>query len=210
MKKYLLTILYFVSATYGLAQDQLGIKVAPSLSFSNIHTNPDTTGFSSGSAALRLKLGVIYDYDLAIRGSYYLSTGLLFATKQASIENNTSSIKEQHELKYLQVPLLLKLYTSEVSLDTRLYVELGATGELKINDRVTKLGDKPQAFRLWGLSGLIGFGVEYSTSLFTNVFVGISYQRGLTSMLEKAYGVNDVSQILGYAHLVSLDVGIKF
>ncbi|MEM7055443.1 MAG: outer membrane beta-barrel protein [Bacteroidota bacterium] len=210
MKKYLLLILYFASATYSLAQDQLGIKVAPSLSFSSIHTNPDTTGFSSGGVALRLKLGVIYDYDLAIKDSYYLSMGLLFAAKQASIKNNTASIKEQYELQYLQVPLLLKLYTSEVSLDTRLYVELGATGELKINDRATKLEDKPRAFRLWGLSGLIGFGVEYSTSLFTSVFAGISYQRGLTSMLEKEYDANSVSQVLGYANFVGLDVGIKF
>ena len=211
MKKYLLLILYFGGITYGLAQDQFGIKIAPILSFGRVHTNPDTTDFSSDDAALRLKLGTIY--DMAIKDNYYLSTGLLFAAQQASIKNGILSIKEQHELQYLQVPLLLKFYTSEVRLDTRLYFELGPIGALKINDRATKLtADKPfiQKFRVWGLSGLFGLGVEYSTSLFTSVFAGISYQRGLASMLGKQRNTDSVPKFFSYADFVSLDVGIKF
>ena len=95
MKKYLLLILYFAGITHGLAQDQFGIKIAPSLSFSRVHTNLDTTGLSSDGVALRLKLGAIY--DLAIKDSYYLSTGLLFGAQQASIKNAILSIEEEHE-----------------------------------------------------------------------------------------------------------------
>ena len=211
MKKSLFLILCLVSTTYCLAQDQLGIKIAPSLSYNRIHTNPDTANFSSDGIALRGKLGAIYDWT--IRDNYCLSTGLFFAANQFAIKNDSLAIKEQHELQYIQLPLLLKLYTSEIMLDTRLYVELGGVGALKINDRVTKLAnDKPfiQAFRVWELSGLFGLGIEYNISLFTSIFVGISYQRGLSSVLGEQQDLSDVPKAFGYADWVSLDLGIKF
>lgn len=211
MKKYLLPILYCASASYGLAQGQFSIKIAPILSYSRVYTNPDTAGFSSDGSALRFKLGPLYDWN--IKGDYYLSTGLLWAAQQASIKNDSLSIQEQHELQYLQVPLLLKLYTGEIRLDTRLYFELGAIGTLKINDRVTKLTQpKPliKTFQVLGLGGLFGLGIEYNITLFTSISGGISYQLGMTSMFREQQDIASVPKVLGYADFVSLDIGIKF
>jgi len=211
MKKYLLLLLFSVIATYNFAQEQISIKISPGLSYGRVYTDPDTADFKSDGIALRGKLGAIYDWP--IKENYYLSTGGFFVAKQISIKNNTLGLKEQHEIQYLQMPILLKLYTSEIMLDTRLYVEFGITGAIKINDRITKLEGGQQLvtkLRRWEMGGVIGCGVEYNFSLFTSVFAGISYQPAFSSALLEQRDDSAVPKLFGYADLITIDIGIKF
>lgn len=212
MKKYLLISIFSAITTHNFAQEQISIKISPGLSYGRVHTDPDTASFKSDGIALRGKLGAIYDWP--IKENYYLSTGAFFVAKQISIKKNDPSyLKEQHEIQYLQVPVLLKLYTSEVILDTRLYVEFGITGAIKINDRVTNLVGNEQfvtKLRRWEIGGVIGCGVEYNFSLFTSVFAGISYQPAFSSMLLEQRDSNTFPKLFGYADLITIDVGIKF
>ena len=215
MKKYILLVTVVWGTTGAHAQGQLGIKVAPSIAFSRVHTSPNNAGFASTRASLRFKLGAIYDYPL--RDNYYVSTGLLYSAQQVAIKNEklVPSVQEAHELHYLQVPLLLKLYTSEITLDTRLYAALGAIGQLRVDERNIDLQEDQaktfiEAFRRWGLAGLAGVGVEYDTSLSTSVFAGISYQRGLASVIDKQNQYLCTSKVMGYSDLLSIDLGIRF
>ena len=215
MKKYILLVTVVLGTTGAHAQGQLGIKVAPSIAFSRVHTSPNNAGFASPGASFRFKLGIIYDH--LIRDDYYVSTGLLYSAQQVAIKNEklVPSVQEAHELHYLQVPLLLKLYTSEITLDTRLYAELGAIVQLRVDERNTDLQEdqaKPfiEAFRRWGLAGLVGVGVEYDTSLSTSVFAGISYQRGLASVIDKQDQRLCTSEVMGYSDLLSIDLGVRF
>ena len=196
MKKYLFPILYLASVTHSLAESQFGIKIAPGLSYNRVYTNPDTANFAPDGAAPRLKIGIIYDLPFKDNHCFF-SSGLSFATKQASIRNDSLKIQDQYELQYLHLPLLLKLYTGEVMLDTKLYVELGAVAMVKISDRVRKLKNQAciQNFRPFGISGLFGFGITYNISLFTSIFIGVSYQRGVFSMADKQCPMDNVPPI---------------
>jgi Outer membrane protein beta-barrel domain len=180
-----------------------------------VYTNPNNAGFSRAGAAFGLKIGAIYDHSL--REHCYVSTGLFYTAQHVAIKNEALplNILEAHALRYLQLPMLLKFYTSELTLDTRLYVALGILCQIKISERNTEL-QKSQAkpfletFRRWGLAGLLGVGVEYNTSLSTSVFAGVSYQYGLSSVIDKQAQNISVSQVMGYSDLLSIDLGVRF
>jgi Outer membrane protein beta-barrel domain len=215
MKKYILLVGLFLSAAVTCAQGQLGIQLSPSISINRVYTNPNNAGFSSAGADFRSKLGPIYDHP--IQDNCYASTGLLYSVQHLAIKNKKLSpdIREKHVLHYLQVPLLLRLYTSELTLDTRLYALLGALGQIRVNARNTELQASRdqlfiEEFCRWGLAGLLGVGVEYNTSLSTSVFVGISYQYGVSSVIDKQAQNPPSSPVMGYSDLLSIDLGIRF
>ena len=233
MKKYILLFGILLHTGPVLAEGRIGIKFSPSISFARIHTNPNNLGFKTGGAALKLKLGATYDHS--IRSNYWISTGAFFAFQRIIIKNSalsiqqdaqqtdqdaqkassTISIHERHELQYVQIPLLLKLYTSELKLDLRIYVDLGFVGQIRFND-IKKIEQSNQTdlfiekFRRWGLAGLIGAGFEYDLSLSTSLFAGISYQRGLSSIVEQQHEYKNIPKLIGYNDMVSLDMGVRF
>lgn len=215
MKKYILLVGLLLGTTVTHAQGQLGIKISPNISFNRVHASPPNAGFSSAGAALRLKLGIIYDYP--IQDNYYVSTGLSYSTQHVAIKNEglPPDIQEAHVLYYLQVPLLLKLYTSELVLDTRLYVALGALGQIRINERNTELHKNQhspfiESFRRWGFAGLLEIGVEYDIGTSTSIFGGIGYQFGLSSVINKHAQSPSSYKVSGYNDLVSIDLGVRF
>jgi hypothetical protein len=126
------------------------------------------------------------------------------------------NIKEVYSLHYLQVPLLLKLYTSEFALDTRLYASVGFIGLLRINERtLDHEGDQPfiKEFSRWGSALSLGTGIEYDFSFSTSVFAGISYQLGLSNAFSKQ-GTHpehtSASPLMGYGDQISIDLGVRF
>ena len=215
-KNILLVLLGLILSTTGVhAQGRLGVKISPGLSCGRVYTSPPNVEFSSAGTALSFKLGAVYDHP--IQNNYYVGTGLFYAVQRIAVKNEELSfgIKEAHVLYYLQIPLLLKLYTSELALDTRLYVALGGLGQIKINERNTELQKNQktpfiETFRHWGFAGLLEVGVEYDIGLATSVFGGISYQRGLSSVIDKHTQGPSNCFVRSYSDLVSIDLGVRF
>ncbi len=212
MKKYLLFACCLATISYTLvAQDQFGLKICPGLAYNRIYTNPDTAEFSTDGLGFSMKIGPIYDH--AIKEHYYVSTGLFFALTSVSIKNKKFNIREKHALQYLQVPILLKFYTSEIALDTKLSAELGPVVSVLMNDRVTKLTADDyfiKKFRWPDLGGLLGLNVEYNLSLFTSVFAGLSYQWGFNSILKKQDESLYSRSVYVYSDYISINLGMKF
>jgi hypothetical protein len=131
MKKYILLVVLLLNITVSHAQGRLGMQLSPGISLNRVHTNPNNQGFASAGAAFLFKIGAIYDY--LIQENYYVSTGLLYSVQHLAIKNKKLSpgLLEAHALHDLHVPLRLKLYTSELTLDTRLYAVLGVLGQLR-------------------------------------------------------------------------------
>jgi len=212
MKRYLLVFSCFLTVTYfvAFAQDQIAVHISPGIAFGRVHTDPDTAGLASNGVGLGGKVGVMYDWN--IKDNYYLSGGLAFSAQQIGVKNST--IQERHEIQYLQVPVLLKLYTSELELDLRGYAQIGFMGALKINNRVTTSLAGKEVFvtklRMWEVGLLLGCGAEYNLSLFTSIFAGISYQLGLSSMLAAQRDNPPFPKLYGYGDLITLDIGVRF
>lgn len=213
MKKYSLILSWLLACTYfvAFAQDQIALHLSPGIAFGRVHTDPDNAGVTSDGVALRGKVGFMYDWN--IKDNYYLSAGLAFAAQQIGIKN--IHIQERHEIQYLQLPVLLKLYTSELELDLRGYAAIGFIGALKINNRVAKVVREESfvtRFRMWEVGGVLGCGVEYNLSLFTSIFAGISYQLGLSSVFAEQSSHTafpKLPKLYGYGDLITLDIGIR-
>ena len=138
----------------------------------------------------------------------------MFAAKRAAIKNEVLNISEEHKLQYLQVPILLKLYTSEITLDTRLYFKLGGLIELKIEERAATVADPSKSFiekfTPLDVAFLLGAGIEYDISPPTSLSIGISYQRGLVNAIKSQASIPGVPKVIYKNDFLSLDLGIGF
>lgn len=209
MKKWVLFAISCFISFFGLAQVNIGIQVSPSLSFSRLNETSDSAGLSSTGVGGKLQAGVFSDFLIA--KSYYFSTGIFFVPKRIALQDNrTRSVEEVYHLQYLQVPVMLKLFTDELALDTRIYIQTGLSGEVKINEKTdlaeqTYLGN----FRTFDASWVIGAGLEYRIGYATTLFGGFSYRHGMINTIAQPFQPLDGDLSLK-SDFLSLDLGVKF
>ena len=76
--------------------------------------------------------------DFALTETYSFNTGLIFAPKRAGFSINPTdgspSVTEDYKVHYLQIPVTLKLFTSEIQPDIKAFFQLGFKGEIKLFD----------------------------------------------------------------------------
>lgn len=194
------------------SQTEVGIIVSPSLSANRVATEDYSPSIKAGGARLKLALGAFADVFLA--ENYYFSSGISLATKNAGVKYVSSTAgqaSEEYRLQYIQIPLTLKLFTNEVALDKRIFVQFGILNEIKIDEKRqtgNTTGEAIGGFRFYDFSGLLRAGLDFRIGYDTSVFAAISYTRGLTNVLrDHSYPVASL-QIKN--DIVGLDFGIKF
>lgn len=224
MKKALLAL--FVSgATIGAAsaQVEIGLKVSPSVTHLRADS-PAAYGFQNNKSKLSLGGGIIVDYFFG--ENYAFSTGLELTGKGGTISyfdaaRNNQRVEQKIGLQYLQVPLTVKLFTNDITTDTKLYFQLGGSlnaaiagridGEKRYTDPATRQEVKASKYVIVPDAGLrAGFGVEYQLGQSTKVLAGLSYHRGLLNIdnyFGDERGFKDVE--LKNSEF-ALDLGIKF
>lgn len=223
MKKALLAFL-ISGATIGAAsaQVEIGLKVSPSVT--NLRADsPSAYGFQGESSKLGIGGGLIVDYFFG--ENYAFSTGLELTGKGGKISYFDATLNRRQEqkigLQYLQVPVTVKLFTNDVTTDTKVYFQLGGSLNAAIAGRVN--GDKRYVDPATGqetkaskhaiipdasLRG--GIGIEYQLGQSTKMIAGVSYHRGLFNIdryFDKERGFTDVQ--LKNSEF-ALDLGIKF
>ena len=209
MKKYIIFICGFFVVFASFGQVDIGLQVSPSLSFNRVNETSDTADPSTRGVGAKLQAGVFADFFLT--RSFYFSTGIFFVPKKVALQDTrTQSVQEIYHLQYLQFPAMLKAYTDEIALDTRIYIQSGFGGEVKINEKrdgssYTYLGN----FRTFDFSWILGAGLEYRLGYTTSIFGGFSYRRGLVNVISKPAQPFDGNLSLK-ADFISLDLGIKF
>ncbi|MEM1408262.1 MAG: porin family protein [Bacteroidota bacterium] len=213
MSKYVLVIwLSLVSIISANAQFKLGIQFSPTLSTNRIEANSDSLNLDTDGTGLRMALGPIIDYQ--IKDNYYFSSGLLFVSKRVGVEatrvdGSGLPNRETYSLQYLQVPISLKLFTNEVSIDKKFYFQMGTTMEFAIDEKSTE--DENfliEDFALFDASLLLGFGLEYRLGVNTTVFGGFSYHRGLFNVVSDQVALD--TDLRFKNDYLGLDMGIKF
>lgn len=215
MKKPILLIGILLSTLTVHARGRLGVQVSPGLSFNGMHTTVRYEGYTPWGVGVRLKVGALYDY--VFLKDYCVSTGLYYLNQRIGLKNvNANPSKEEiYALQYFQIPLLVKLYTPELVLDTRCYVSLGAAIQIKAGVRNTRLhGQQKQpsieSFSRWNAVGLLAAGVEYDLFPLMSVFGGISYQHGISNVIDSQFKGLSQYSLVGYGHFLSIDLGIRF
>lgn len=212
MRKYVISALFALFfSTVLLSQDyRIGIKIAPTLSNVRTSVGDGGTSLERAGSAVKFLLGAFV--DMPFKENYFFHAGVNFASKATKIsaQNGISAMRtEEYDHEYLQVPLLLKLYTNELLLDTRLFFNFGVIPEIRLNSANEEPGNiLITEFSDFDLAGNFGGGVERSIGVNTRVFAGLNYNIGFLNTVKTqstAYNAFTVK-----SNLFSLEVGIKF
>jgi hypothetical protein len=169
---------------------------------------PDSLSIESGGPYLKPVIGIFFDFPIGHQ--YYFSTGINYASKSMALDHHitTESATEKYALQFLQFPLTLKLLTSEVALDKKLYLQAGTVIEIKIHEE--KNADHDVAivgFNSGALTLHLGGGMEFRLGTHTYLQTGISYNRGLTNIVEAS---RIADNLIIKQDLVSIDVALIF
>jgi hypothetical protein len=194
-----------------MAQPSLSVKVFPSLSLNRLESESDTLKFRNDGTGLRFGFGLIA--DLPLTENYYFSTGVSYISKKAGMKylnvNDISTTAEVTNLRYLQIPVSLKLYTNEMSLDTRFYFQVGMLAEFKVGQNEIKRGNMfVDGYNFFDTSLLFGIGAERKIGTTTAAYIGFSYQRGLINVINDTVRFDD--EVTLKNSLLAFEAGIRF
>jgi Outer membrane protein beta-barrel domain len=225
MKKFLLAALFIgASAASASAQVEIGVKLSPSVT--NLRTEaPSARGFVNEKSKLTLGGGLVVDYFFG--ENYAFSSGLQLVGKGGTISyidpaiSPNSRVTRKIGLQYLEVPVTVKLFTNDITTDTKLYFQLGGTlggaisGKIDGNKRYTDPGTGKESKALDHViipeaAVLLGVGAEYQVGQSTKVFGGFSYHRGLLNIDKYFDNERNFSDVTLKNSEVALDLGLKF
>ena len=231
MKKHLiaslLVIFCFVTITYAQQKPFVfGFKAGPNLGW----MKPDTKGYSYDG----LKAGFSWGFtaDFFLMENYSIATGfdvvflnggleMPHMVSVDSVTTNKGTLVRKYKLKYIQVPLTLKMRTNELG-KFRIFGQIGLGTNFLIGAKAddeftygTSLESEENLdvyddMKFMRESLIIGGGVEYALGGSTSIMASILFNNGFTDILK---GNNTVDQSLknkAQANYISLEVGIVF
>ncbi|HRH37230.1 MAG TPA: porin family protein [Flavobacteriales bacterium] len=216
-----------------IAQDdsgvRLGIKLAPNMGF----VKPDTKGIDGNGAGFGYTWGLLAEFPFGSNGNYRFATGLFMNnlmgkwkttfTYQDAINGPmlNKDLATDVKLQYVELPLTVKLMTKEIGY-MRYYGQLGfgaafnisakantvtpkfdATGGYVVDFTEENKVDFQKSISFFKAGLVVGGGFEYNFSGSTSLLVGVTYNNGLTNIL-------DISGAKAKASYVELTTGVFF
>jgi len=239
MKNKTIFLLLFVLGSFQLyAQDskfRLSVRFAPNIATNRVNDENETDGLDFRSNGLGVRFSAGLNGDFYFGKNYSFCSGLWYSVFRTGLKYTGSGVyagqsgKSIYNIQQVQVPVAIKLFTNEVATDMKLYLLLGGTLGLKINEKqveweATSTGNttltavkpsKGKASSFGDVGLLLGIGLEYQLGDATAAFGGISYNRGLLNTASKngPIGINKQDSDNFYslsATFLSLEMGLKF
>ncbi|TVR41831.1 MAG: PorT family protein [Bacteroidia bacterium] len=197
-------VLLFLSAPLLADNDfgfRFGLKASPNISW----FRTETRGYHNSGADLGFSYGLIVDYEFA---EYYaLTTGLNilrtggtlkynYLIPDGTFEGEMTEKRRDHRLRYVEIPMALKLSTSEMGYITyygQFGLGLGFRIHARGNDRVplpdgsslrTSDVDISDNTRFLSAALIIGAGVEYNLGGRTSMLGGLTFKNGFSNVLD--------------------------
>jgi len=208
MKKSIIFTFLLINSSFAFGQGvRIGIKASPTITFNRWESSSDSINIVNSRDDTRFTFGVISDFEF--RDNYFFSTGILYSVRKLSFAaentNTGESDAEQYTLEYIEIPLTLKLFTNNIGVDSKIYVQPGFTLDFLVNwkginkndTRITDLG-------FFDASFYIGAGFDKKLGVTNSFFVGVFFQRGLVDISTKTPGISVRNDLLG------LDLGFLF
>ena len=210
MKKIILAFSFILVSFFAFAQPNLGLVVGTGVSMNKVKYVQDASqDILNDGSAVKFKFGLEADFMLS--ENYAFSTGLIFSPKRAGYTIQPiggATYTEDYKVHYLQLPVTLKLFTSELQPDLKAFFQLGFKGEIKLFDEPIKeeytLIDE---FKFYDCSFTAGVGVEYGAGVNTVLYGGIFYDHGLVDIVKSSQASNT---LITKMKMLDLRVGLKF
>lgn len=203
---------------------EMSVRVAPNLDVNTAEGTGGYKGFQPNGVGIRFSTGLNLDYFF-YKDRYAFGTGLWYTIfrsgyqmpgtfGQSQFNSGAASQKSVYNLRYLQVPITVKMFANNLFPRARVYVQTGGIVNVKVGERALdqvtnglyKYGESTNTSRQYGfadLAFLIGGGVQYKLNNINAVNVGISYQRGVVNVAR-------AGDLFSKNRVVSLDLGFKF
>jgi len=208
--KRILIIVFLLSSIHANSQVKLGVKFSPSLIFNRIKVDSDTMNVVKDGAGFRPSFGILA--ELPLSDTYSFSTGVSYLSKTVNLRLdpiNASAFSQQYIVQYIQVPLTIKMFTNEISIDKKLYFQTGFNLEIQVyNENKSPGGDAIESFMLFDLPIMIATGAEINLGTHTILFFGVSYYRGLINISTKENFEKNAFSIKN--DVLGFDFGLKF
>lgn len=215
MRKFTLAaVLLSLFSISAVAQDyNIGIKLGPTLTYSKPSTEGTSTNYDDDGSSVQFLIGAFVDYQF--KENYFFSAGINYASKDFGFTaRSTNSIANvtgiaSFSQEFLQIPALLKLYTNEVILDTKLYFNFGIVPEIRLSSTPkSDNSDIIREFRSFDLAGNFGGGLERTIGVNTRVYAGVFYNLGFINQVKTQNETYDELSLKN--RLFALEIGIKF
>ncbi len=211
MKKFI-SILFFISIPFLLrAQGRLGLKFSTYIPVYRISISDPGTVVDVSSSGIRPAIGLAADIPLG--QSYYIATGAGYTGYPFYITyslNDGFETTVTYKLQYIQIPLTLRMLTNEITIDKRIYTQIGSVMEVLVYSGGEDYQLSPiEKFNPVTFTFYFGAGLEIHLGTSTTLTLGISYNRGISNLISND-NLDLTSRIEMKRDLVALDIGIRF
>lgn len=188
------------------AQDEnrkvrFGLQLNPQISW----LSPNTKNYTSKGSKLGLTYGLSTEFFLT--KNYLFSTGFFISSlggkvsyqgvfKDANDINFQSAVEQTYRIKYIEIPLTLKLRTNEIGYITY-YGQFGLKSAIKFKSTsdytYADIKDSPKVEDVNTAGDIffvnmyltVGAGIEYNISGNTSLMLGLTYNNGFVNQLNK-------------------------
>lgn len=204
MRKTLAILSALVFTTAAIAQNEgrsvrFGLKLAPNMGW----IKPDTKGIKKGASKFGYSFGLMGDFMIGGQGQYAFATGVLLNNLSGELKypiadssGDSKELAYLYKLRYIELPLTVKLKTSEIGYMTY-YGQIGVSTAFNIrakgdmegygpNNTVVLLEDEDVAddISLFKAALVVGAGFEYNFSGNTSLLVGVTYNGAFTNLYD--------------------------
>jgi hypothetical protein len=230
--------LFFAVLFWGMvaAQDntsssklRFGFKVAPSLTW----LKPDVKGFESDGSKIGFIYGIMMDYNFG--KNYAFATGVEVSYRGGKLkhdyvynssQNNPNSYSghDTYNIKYIELPLTIKMRTNEIGYMTY-FGQFGFQPGIKFSakqdysqTKTTPAGAKTEEsvteadadVSAVNLSLLFALGLEYRISGNTSILVAVQFSNGFTDVLTGTNHQDTSTELKAISNYLALNVGVFF
>ena len=200
---------------------RFGLNVSPNLSW----FRTETAHYLNRGVDFGFSYGLIADYEFA--QNYAITSGLNVLHTGGSIkyENPQSNLEDRrwdYQLRYLEVPLALKLRLEEMGFLTgygKFGLGLGFNVSAKAEEKIYNLDgsttNKPETdvsndIRFLRGSLILGAGAEYSLGGRSAIVAGITFHNGFANVLDREPIGDDGRSPSAMNSYVELTLGVMF
>lgn len=206
----ILALLFSISHGSAIAlTGRFSAECSPAYVTNRVYSSMQPPPYNKGGV-IRLHFGAAYHF--ALQEHCGLSVGLSYALGHIELDRQADAsgpfIQEAYALPYIWLPVLCRFYTSEIMIDTSIYVKLGVIPSINLPSRSTVRKTTFLTKRPLGCFILLGGGVKYDFSLTNSLAVGMSYCWDLPGVMFKQESNNHGT----YCHnnFVCLDLSCLF
>ena len=211
LRLFSLSTLFFALIFSASGQVNIGIKLSPGLTPVRATVLSDTMSLREEAKPLRFLAGIVVDYEF--RDNYEFRTGVNFLSKkfQYDVTGDTQGVRYNDAIigQYIQLPATLKLNTNEVTIDTKIYFQLGVSLDIRVHDNLDELANTlTTKTNFIDTSMNLGAGLERKMGTETRVFAGLAYQRAFLNLARETIRMD--KKFSFQSSFIGLEAGVIF